>query len=56
LGKHPLPPPIPWRIGVLAVESLRQQDAASPVSHILFVNGLHPFQVLLKRPFASRAT
>lgn len=49
LGKHPLPPPIPGRIGILAVESLRQQDAAPPVSHILFVNGLHPSEVLLKR-------
>lgn len=27
LGKHPLPPPIPWRIGVFAVEGLRQQGS-----------------------------
>lgn len=50
LGKHPLPPPIPWRLGILAIESLRQQDAAPSVGHILFVNGLDPLEVLLKGP------
>lgn len=47
LGKHPLPSPIPWCLGILAIESLRQQDAAPSVGHILFVNGLDPLEVIL---------
>lgn len=31
LGKHPLPAPVLWRVGILAVEGVWKQDAAPPI-------------------------
>ena len=44
LRKDPLPAPVLRRVGILAVQGVRQEDTTPPIGQIFFVNRFHLLQ------------
>ncbi len=49
LGKDPLPAPVLWHVGILAVQGVGQENTAPPLGQIFLVDRFHLVQVDVER-------